>query len=751
MNKIFKVIWSKTKNSYVVVSEIAKHKGKCSSALNKRLVAAFLAAGTVMSVAGSVWAESVALPAGSATATGANAVAIGASASASGDKATAIGYKAKAKGEGSFAFGEGAVSEGTGTVAFTGGNESYGTYSMSWGFNNIAGISADGEETFIGATAFGVGTEARNGGATAMGNWSIAEGQNSVAMGNESYTHEDAKAAVAMGQASHALGSGSLAGGTDSVAGGFNSFAFGYTATAYGDTAIALGDEAYAMGDESVAMGYNSSAYGAYSVAIGGGQTGAGSFEYDYDTHEFDVTIEKEATGAVAVGYGSKAAEDFAVAVGHHAKAAAAYSIALGNDASSLASSSVALGNDSVAADDDVISVGHKATDLDSEGEEYGTALNRRIVNVAEGVDDTDAVNVSQLKAAEVEVVGVGNVKVEKDTSSGHTRYTVSTTGGGGGAGISFNGDNKDAQIDSPEVLNIEGGAAGELTDGNIGVESDGKNTLTVKLAKDIKGVDSITVSKNIKVGSNTTIEGDSVTTKTVNADTVKVGDNTTIEGDAITTKTVNADTVKVGGTTINDNGITTDNGKGPSVTKDGIDGGGKKITNVAPGTADTDAVNVGQLRDASGDIYNEISRVDNSARKGIAGAAALAALHPMSFNPDDKLQFSAGVGNYRGETAAALGMFYRPAESVMFSIGGTFGNSDNMVNAGVTFGLDGTRNRSPRSRNAMAQEIVELKQQIARQDEQIARQDEQIARQDEQIARLTEMVNKLAGGGTTG
>ena len=103
-----------------------------------------------------------------------------------------------------------------------------------------------------------------------------------------------------------------------------------------------------------------------------------------------------------------------------------------------------------------------------------------------------------------------------------------------------------------------------------------------------------------------------------------------------------------------------------------------------------------------------------------------------MDFNPDDKMQFSAGVGNYRGETAAALGMFYRPDESVMFSIGGTFGNSDNMVNAGITFGLDGTRNRITRSRTAMAHEIVELK--------------DHIARQDEQIAKLTELVNKLVG-----
>ena len=204
-------------------------------------------------------------------------------------------------------------------------------------------------------------------------------------------------------------------------------------------------------------------------------------------------------------------------------------------------------------------------------------------------------------------------------------------------------------------------------------------------MAKDIKGVDNITVNE-----------------------TVKVGDNTTIEGDTITTKTVNADTVKAGDTTINNDGLTIN--EGPSVTKEGIDAGNKTITNVAPGTLDTDAATVGQLKNESGDIRNEISRLDDRTQKGLAGAAALAALHPMDFNPDDKMQFSAGFGHYRGQNAAAIGAFYRPDESVMFSIGGVIGNGDNMINAGITFGLDGTRNRITRSRTAMAREIQDLR-----------------------------------------
>ena len=217
---------------------------------------------------------------------------------------------------------------------------------------------------------------------------------------------------------------------------------------------------------------------------------------------------------------------------------------------------------------------------------------------------------------------------------------------------------------------------------------------------------------------------------------------NTTINNDGLTiaggSSPVNLTNagLKVGGTTVNDNGVTIQNG--PSMTKDGIDAGGKKITNVAPGENDTDAVNVSQLRDyaagnsqALNNLGDQISNVDNRARKGIAGAAALAALHPLDFDPDDKLTFAAGVGHYRGENAAALGLFYRADEKVMFSLGGTVGNGENMVNAGVSFSLD----RTPRvtgSRTALTKEVVALR--------------EHVARQDAQIAELTALVRQLAG-----
>ncbi len=428
----------------------------------------------------------------------------------------------------------------------------------------------------------------------------------------------------------------------------------GYKNTVEGDNNVAIGTEHTVTGNKNIAIGTNHTVKGGGNAVFGDPNTVTG---------DNNLVLANEST---VTGEGN-------VALGNAASITASDAVAAGNSTSVTVDGGVALGTGAVASTDKGVTGYDPETEAESTfttsawkstaaavsvGD--GSNVTRQITGVAAGTNDTDAVNVAQLKKA--------------------------------GSSITFNGDMGDA-IEKPKKVNIIGGITDEskLTkDDNIGVvatASDEGGELKIRLAKDIKGVDSITVNKNIKVG-----------------------DNTTIEGDTITTKTVNADTVKVGGTTINDNGITTNNGNGPAVTKDGIDAGGKKITNVAPGTADNDAVNMSQLKNASGDIYNEINRLDNSTRKGIAGAAALAALHPMDFNPDDKLQFSAGVGNYRGETAAALGMFYRPDESVMFSIGGTFGNSDNMINAGITFGLDGTRNRITRSRTAMAREIQDLR-----------------------------------------
>lgn len=170
----------------------------------------------------------------------------------------------------------------------------------------------------------------------------------------------------------------------------------------------------------------------------------------------------------------------------------------------------------------------------------------------------------------------------------------------------------------------------------------------------------------------------------------------------------------------------------------------GTTIGNVADGKIEEnskDAVNGGQLFDTNQAVVNNftniqklsqsISSVNGRVDKVGAGAAALAALHPLDFDPDDKLTFAAGVGNYGGSTATSLGAFYRPTEKTMVSVAGTYGNGENMVNMGVSFALDKENNVS-NSRVAMAKEIVAMR--------------EHMAKQDQQIAQLVGLVNRLTG-----
>ncbi|WP_296400154.1 YadA-like family protein, partial [Acidaminococcus timonensis] len=196
---------------------------------------------------------------------------------------------------------------------------------------------------------------------------------------------------------------------------------------------------------------------------------------------------------------------------------------------------------------------------------------------------------------------------------------------------------------------------------------------------------------------------------------------------------------VTTGNTTINNGGLTIKTGDANrtiTVQDGNVNMGGNTISGVAPGKVSpdsTEAVNGSQLyaRDqAIGKLGNSVNRLDNKINRAGAGAAALAALHPQDFDPDDKWDFAAGYGNYHGASAAAIGAFYRPTEDVMVSVGGSMGGGENMVNAGVTFKL-GQHNHVSNSRVAMAKEIRDLKA---------------------TVGQLTQMVNQLSGnaGGRT-
>ena len=273
----------------------------------------------------------------------------------------------------------------------------------------------------------------------------------------------------------------------------------------------------------------------------------------------------------------------------------------------------------------------------------------------------------TSMKAADSAKGFDGTTDIKRVAVDGHTVATMDD-------GMKFAGDSGEAlkqKLNS--TTNIKGGAAGELSDGNIGVVSDGKDTLTVKLAKNIRGLDSVEAT-------------------TVNATTVN-SSSFNIAGDS------------------NHSAITIQQGN--------VNMGGNTISGVAPGkvSADSmDAVNGSQLwqRDqAINGLSGSVNKLGNRINRVGAGAAALAALHPLDFDPDDKWDFAAGYGNYRGANAAAVGAYYRPNEDTMFSVGGSFGGGENMVNAGVSIKL-GQGNHVSTSRVAMAKEIKDLRQNVA-------------------------------------
>ena len=273
--------------------------------------------------------------------------------------------------------------------------------------------------------------------------------------------------------------------------------------------------------------------------------------------------------------------------------------------------------------------------------EDKNNLITRQITGVAAGTEDTDAVNVAQLKA------------LEKKLSKG-------------GSNVEVVGDKKTGIVVEKDPKE------------NTSTPSTGGTTTAP--ADESKTVYKVKLDKKVDVG-NISIDG-SENQETI---TIGKGDNNVI---------------------VNNTGLTIKDG--PSVIKNGINAGNKKITNVADATEDSDAVNYKQLKQATqgmAEVSGEINHVG-------AHSAALAALHPLDFDPDEKLDIAAGVGNYNGSNAVAIGAYYRPNESTMISVGGSFGSGKNMVNAGVSVKV-GQGNNVSRSRIAMAKEIKDMRAEL--------------------------------------
>ena len=217
-------------------------------------------------------------------------------------------------------------------------------------------------------------------------------------------------------------------------------------------------------------------------------------------------------------------------------------------------------------------------------------------------------------------------------------------------------------------VEKVQGGDTVKFQAGdNLEVKQD-KTTFTYSLAKDLKGLNSVTVGD--ENGASTKITPAGTTVKDA------AGNSTTVNGAGMTITPANAAAKPV------------------SLTVNGLNNGGNQIHGVAPGTADTDAVNVSQLKEAKAGLQQAINDVGAETQRVGAHAAAMAALKPIQYDPLEPTQIMAGIGNYRGETAGAIGLAHYRTEDTMFNVGITLGSSHSMVNAGVTHKFGGSRDR---------------------------------------------------------
>lgn len=641
--------------------------------------------------------------------------------SALGDEITAswgasvMGYKASSE-DNSVSIGHLANADAAQTVAIGYGAKSHSGYGAAIGAfaevgSNSYGLALGGYSR-VGNSAMksiAIGTSGRG---YTEGRTEVKDGASySIAMGGKTTVGENAEQSVAIG-------------GYQAIVGDNAKYS----------TAIGTFSDIAANVEHGTAVGYNTNVDANYGTALGNGASANGEW-------------------STALGASTDAKQQ-ATAVGSNAQALAGNSVAVGVNSSVAegADYSVALGTSSKVEEGDAFTT----TDLEDFkkklGDTYNAAWNitsadgtlgvvsvgakgkeRRLVNVARGridADSTDAVNGSQLyglasdlnekfaylddKINNISITGDDNINVSKPADGEGGTETPGT----GSTSPSFD----ITMSDNPQFGGHADDGQGHAANGSVTVVGTGTDGTAHKVVVDgatgtVSGLSNTEWDWN-KYGKPAEEGGYAGSTNAATESQLQGALEGTVQYDRDENGNVDKTNVTL-------------NKGGDSVT----------IHNVAAGTADTDAVNVSQLNQAWDQINNNTTAITNIGNKvgeldsridevG-AGAAALAALHPLDFDPDDKWDFAAGYGNYRGENAVAIGAFYRPNEDTMFSVGGTVGNGDNMVNAGVSFKL-GQGNNVSTSRVAMAKEIKSMR--------------DIVAKQDAQIQKLTAMVNALVG-----
>lgn len=748
MNHIYKVIWNHAKHCYTVVSEIAKNHSTSSVTKKKVSIAAILAAGMLSGFSPMV--------SGAADTTNAGAVVYNqnqTSLKSTNSDPDNVGENAIALGKGAKAV-DNSIAIGNGASVVEGG--SHGKGGVALGNNAQAGYKG---------TSLGNSAKSGREGTIVIGDMTNASSLYSTVVGTDSKITSDGtaytatlpfvgtKSVIVQGAVSTSYGAHNTITNTEKIYSGVANSISGSANTvtnsngvtiqgtgntvsnAYKDMDIGWGDLGDFMAGDYSSLAKKKS--GAIAIIGGGnaisdqlsstvigfgnilkGKNSTGVFTAGSQNTLTNVSNSlvmgdnntlKDRKNVISLGNNNTVTADGAVAIGNgatvKAEAVGGVTIGVGSVADRAAGSKGAFAPDIIP--DVAVHTWISTAGAVSVG---SSSMTRQIINVAAGTKDTDAVNVAQLKKAleSIDLDAGAGIKVDKITNGGKTTYKISTNIVGSETATDKTTVDKTTvttnQTDTGSTDTSQGTTESTRTGNTVTVSTETKATSFG--ADDNKTAD-------VKPGEKLSINGDKKNISTsVNGNSIQVKLN-----DEIDVEKVTAETVSVGNTTISTDGLTIQGG--PSITKTrGIYGGNQKVTGVAAGeisSTSTDAVNGSQLFATNQQVAQNaqsISKLGNRINKVGAGAAALAALHPLDFDPDDKWDFAAGYGNYNGENAAAIGAYYRPNEDTMFSVGGSFGNGENMVNAGVSLKL-GQGNHVSTSKVAMAKEIKDLRKEL--------------------------------------
>ena len=655
---------------------------------------------------------------------------------ASGDFSFAVGNGAQAKGWGSVAVGAETLAEKQGTVAIGHGAKAYSLESVALGYNTQAGAPAGQPGAGNSAqTAMGSGTIATGGAATAFGYASVASGAHAIAGGDQ---------AKATGQDSVALGKGTEASGTWSVALGSDTKATNYWSTAMGVETLASGETSTAMGNNTIASGSGSTAMGYGTTAAGGWSLASGAWSQANDDY------------STAMGYNSKAnaKNSFAVS-GGVVELNAANAVAMGKKATAKLADSVALGSASLAdtafgkdgylkgnntgavwiSTHNAISVGN-----------FAGGVTRQITGVAAGTEETDAVNVAQLKAVESKIAETGatvnkGLTFKADTGEvtkklGETLHVAGdgtnteTKVGDGKVVVALKNELKFGVTGTTNKLTInkddkgtingltntaldtgwgEGSRAGQAaTEGQLKQLASTSVSALQSWDAQIDGVKVKTVSKtdnvlNFKKGSNITLSDDSGAIKVSVVDAPVFAGKVTAKGfDATGHKIVNVakgDVTQTSTDAVNgsqlwgvSSSVATHFGGGSTINADGtvsaptynIRGGTYHNVGDALSAVDTQ---INNIYNNFGNVYNQMGSLRRDIKNVGALGSALSALKPMQYDPVEPSQLMAGFGAYKGEYALALGWAHYLKEDFMVHAGvSVTHHGESMANAGLTW-----------------------------------------------------------------